>query len=572
MTNELNTTQPQQNSYNPLISNQVIKKTSVSQQQIYNDILEYLETNPQFADIKNNLAMSSLNMFLQTLAGVIAFNLYNQNLLRMEGYLGTAINPNSIYLLAHQLGYNINRYSCPQFQLQYNQIPTPQNNNYFQAQLGQVLGSYQDYDLVSLQTKTLRDTDTIEVGLGVWKTLTATFTETDGEFYSISLTPQTLTSIDNNNIYVIINNTLIKVSRDLETIFIDYNVIDFSTSTTNTELKFSKTNYSLNQQVTIAYLETDGLISSIDFSSMTLQPNFSFSDILSYGLNCDSIQKIKDITPFYYLTLRRGVTLEDITTIAKSSNLIKDAIALEVEGTAGKYTIPVKGNAQALVGSSVSVSLTPEQVVTTKVEQTSNLSVLSNLISSLNAIYGITATSDTDNLIIETSQDLNYQVSPVGSSNFFGETQTNTQGLPKPCCTLLLYYIHANQPQSNDILTLTDKEQLDYSLFLKQFIIAGVSLLMLPAQAQQLTISLTATAPQGLVSSIAQQIKDFILKTISLKIGYNFQYYSLLGLLVEEFAPLGVIIQPDFNQKQVSLQCNNYEYIVADIEVSVNEN
>lgn len=507
---------------------QIIKTDSVSQDQIIENIQEYIQTLPNYDDIKDTLDSSAIQTIIQLLAGTGTWSLFNYNRLRNETYLSQAIKDSSVFSIARQFGYNISRANAPTVTLKYTGSET------IVLEYGSVLGTAGDYEIIYFgDAKFIEYGDRVSGYVGVYKSenFTAQYDD-DGAIYK-DLAPEDLTSIDNELVSINTTSSKYEISKAVEDYCVYNEVVDYSIDNVSARLYIAdKTNsYGLynslteGASLTVHWVETDGYYDGLTTADVSpIDSNWTIVAIASQGSDSESADKVKTLAPFYYSTLRRAVTSRDYTYLAKAHSYIKDAYSVTESGVSGVWqltalTTPVESATYSItLNSNLTYSVIAESGETT-----------STLLEKFKEKIDLSgwASAEVDSSII-TITNLNARVDmdPVGSSNMFSTTTTLTEQETPPCCTQDIFYIKHNQTRDGGILALTESERLTYASYLQDYKMAGVTVVLAPATREQYQIDLTISVENpDLVTDDGVAINEYIKEQVAeiLETNYEFQ-------------------------------------------------
>lgn len=564
---------------------EIISKSSVSQEQILENIQEFIKTLPNYNDIKTTLDASTLQTIYQVLAGSGTWALFNYNMLRMETYMSTATKAESIYNLAKQWGYNINRASAPSVLMKYTGVKT------ITVRSGDQVGDMDGKKILFFgRTRIIEAGDTIQCYIGEFKTRSNIVQYSLDGTISEVLEPETLQSIDNNLIQVFTRSNQYELSKSIEDYIVFGKVADFSSSReattlflTDKEYNYGASDLAEGDTLTVNWLETDGYTPNITVSRIQgVTEDWIPLEVLTEGTQSESLDKIRKLTPYYYSTLRRAVTEEDLTYIAKSHGLIRDAFAITEKGTPGSWEIPVTGS--ILSNTRYTVSLNGNIHYTHPATEKDNLeSVLRSLCNKVILGQWANAEVKDGNILVITNKNAKVAMSPVGSSNLFGETVETVKQSTPPCCTISVYYIKHNQSRFGETLPLTDTEKLEYGRHLQLYKMAGTTIILSPAKMLTKQIKLNVVLENrdlkneqgvGIVDIIIERINSLLEVEYEMQLNKGFKYNEMLALIAKLTVNItGADIQPiksvSANQITFDIEASPDSYIVfADTEIN----
>ena len=127
----------------------MISNQSLSFEQIKSDLITYVQSKPDNQKWKDFTATGVGTTVVELLASIGAYNSFNSLVQRREGYLGAAMYPSSVEELAFNRGYM--QPPSKAGELEISILPYTS----FMVGVGEVIGSYGNYQLVSKETKNL---------------------------------------------------------------------------------------------------------------------------------------------------------------------------------------------------------------------------------------------------------------------------------------------------------------------------------------------------------------------------------------------------------------------------------
>lgn len=532
---------------------QIINNESISQEQILANIQEFVKTLPNYNDIKDNLDVSTLGVIYQLLAGTGTWALYNYNRLRTETYLTTAILEKSINNLSRQFGYNISRATAPRVQMIYSGAKTVVLSS------GTKIGTYKDYEVFYFGKSTFIEAgDKVTGVIGIHKTHSQIVQYPADGTISKDLLPEELTSIDNELISVFTRTKNYEVTKSVEDYIVFREIADFSISPTETKLYISDNqfNYGVSDlaegdTLNINWVETDGYIPNLALSDVKgIDDNWSPVQVLTNGTNSEDKDKIKAMVPFYYSTMRRAVTDRDYTYIAKAHSLIRDAYSTTERGIPGVWTLNVVGSVKPEQKYSVSLNGNISYSVTATLDDTIT-SVLNRLKQAIEAGRWASVMIQDHSMTIS-NVNARVDMSPVGSSNLFGEAVEVTKQEAPPCCTQSVFYVKHNQTRDGEISILTDDEKLAYAKHIQTYKMAGVTILLSPAKRATYQIKLKISiSNKELVAETGQPINEFVRDEVLKILEKNYEFQLNKAFNYAEFIAQVTKIQTTINNSSV---------------------
>lgn len=568
---------------------QIIKYSSISQEQVLNNILEFVQTLPNYNEIKDQLNSSTLMVIYQILAGAGVYNLYNYNMMRKETYLSTATKSSSIQHIAKQFGYNISRAYAPRIEMIYQAVPT------IVLQSGDVIGKFRDENITYFgDTRFIEKGDIVTAYLGDYQKLTGTVAGVADSELVVDVLPVAKKSVDNNLISFSSKNKKYEIFKDIEKYIVYRAVADFSIDNHSTKLyiKDDTFGYGIEDIVEgdnceVAWIETDGYnpnisISNINGASEAWLPY----KVTSYGADAEADSKIQKLTPFYYSTLRRAVTEQDYTYLCKANSLVKECYAQTELGTCGKWQIAVKVGTQIKVGETYQIQLKEDSVYRYQAKEGDDLDrVVKMIVQRLNEGGWASAVYANYSITI-TALSTREAMSPVGSSTIFSTPVEVVEHITPPCCTIDIFYIHANQTKEGAVQVFTEAEQLLYAQHIENFKMAGKTIVLAPANKvnKQLKLkikvkdrTLTDDAGVGVAEFILNEAKKILADNYEFKLNTAFSYAEFIASVTK------ITMTKDFNEYQPIISCEanqdifNLEakvdtyYVFDDLNISFGE-
>jgi len=302
---------------------------------IKDDLEEYINNNKETYKILDSYEGSAKTLIVNLFAGFASFLSYKYTVLRSESYLYSAKMKSSIYLLARHFGYRINRNVAPTIRFKYI------GNEPFAIQSGFVFAKYRyKGDVISVvyfgDAQLINYNDFIDGHIGIYNVISGDFTSYN--FNETVVIPTTKkrqdSTVDNGHIRIFINNVQSEISDNLEDFILREKIIDHTAINDSSELWICDKNNKYGCQISkydnyrIEYIESFGYIptlnADIEDNLLEIEKPFVFSSIQGYGLNQDTLSKIKEIATLYYTSLRRMVTFSDHEIITRSYPSILD--------------------------------------------------------------------------------------------------------------------------------------------------------------------------------------------------------------------------------------------------------
>jgi len=298
--------------------------------EIKENFLKYIKSLDNYKEIQAKMDNSTTDLIASLLAGYTSMTLFKNKMYREETYLQKARLETSVFESAYPLGYRFQRAKAPEFSFVY------LGNEDIVLDLGQVLGKVtigkKNYDIVYLdKPKKIKYNDIINLKVGIKQEVKVeTFFNKKN---NILLKPEVLRSVDNDNILAIIDDLeIVELSTMFEDYILNNKIINWSKTNKEAFIYINdlENNFGTDlKKVKFIYMETDGKLKSNDFK-IDMFFNFEFKEIYFYGLDEDTLEKIKIMAPFLKTTNGRAVTKEDYYYHILNSNIFDD-IYLEPE-------------------------------------------------------------------------------------------------------------------------------------------------------------------------------------------------------------------------------------------------
>jgi len=304
-----------------------------SQDVLKEEILETLRDVPELKNYFTENDTPILSLFASQLASILSKKAYYFNAIKNENFLQTAQQPDNKYYLAKSFGYRINRYGAPKIRMKYQDLNSGEKPKSLPLSFGDVVGSIGEFEIIYIGEDILAERgDILEFAIGKSKKYSNSFVFDDDEtLVTLNIFPESLKSVDNEEIKLFVNGELKKLSNDLENFIIKKAPVDFSDSNIATKLYIHEYSSLYGLKVTpedkyeVKWVETDGKIEQFDQSTIVLLEDrqFSFIEVMSLGHECDSLEKLSYLPIFYYKTMRRAVTDDDYKYILLQYPLLK---------------------------------------------------------------------------------------------------------------------------------------------------------------------------------------------------------------------------------------------------------
>ena len=529
------------------------------------DILKYIKSLDNFDDIQKELTHSTIDLLASLIAGYASYTNFKFSMNREETFLQTAKLPSSIFQIAFTLGYRIQRAKAPIIKLRYYGDDKILNT-------GDIIGKYEDYDLIYFDySKKIKTNDYIYVKLG--KYFEFDYDLLLQKFNVIELNPQFLRSIDNDDIFIEDNQNFYRPSIKFEDFIINNKIVNWSKTNTDSLIYINdKENNFGNLDVNklkIKYIETNGKIESFNFKKIKFfDKNFAYIDVYFYGINEDSLDKIKKIAPNLRNTKSRAVTLDDYYYYIINTNLFDD-IYVEPEQNIPanwklefnefddfdrqdtEYSLTIEGSYVSLIR--YSYETLNEFKVRFYNELLKNELVIPKLIKKEdNTSYDLFL----EQKFLEREISIKGKNIEIIKLNDFVRAQS---------CVLNVYYVKKGNDVIRQSLTTSELLYLDY--YIKNFSIVGIKIVYIPAVPKVANISLGIKIVDP---RFKDEVYNYVKKTIEkyqYKINSKFEINKIISELIKYKSYLnGVEIYPIQYIKNLSdddiINTSKYEYLV----------
>lgn len=566
----------------------IVDYTSIDQESILKNLETYKNSLPNAQEIKDNLDSSAISTILQLMSGTATWLLYYLNINRQESYLSTAKESESIYRIARMFGYNMSRAISPKIQLKYNDVPT------IVLKSGDILGTWNDKNLIYFgNSKVIEKGDLITVYIGTYKSKQGQIAQPiDSKVLLETLTAETQSYVDNSLIRFTIGNREYTITKDLEQYIIFNSLIDFTNSPEQTQIfiKDYELGYGLNSILdgtvyTIEWLENDGQETTLKEKDIQPISTFLVNDILSTGTDPESITNVKINSPFYYSTMRRAVTEKDYTYLCRNHSLVRDANCASDKGVSGIWNISLNSTS-VFAGNNYSVSINAYNTYSVKAtDNDTTESLLNRLASNMNAGGFVTAVVVGQTTLKITNLEAKMDLTIIGSSHFSPAIVITDNETPL-CCSLYIYYIRSGQTRDEDTVIFTDDEKLTYGLYIREFKMTGLTIILIPATQVKYDIGLKLELHdpniikdnQTIIEYINKQVREIIESNYEFKIAETFNYYELIAKVAQiEITYNNQLIKPiksiepnqpkDYPVKDIVLADSEY-LIVPNIDIT----
>lgn len=507
-----------------MAANDILTSLSLSPQEIELSINDYLDSLASSSLIQDNFPASTRTILVKLLSGYAANLLFNFHQLRGETYLSTAILPSSICAISSMLGYNINRSKAPKLSIRYLRDET------IHISRGDVLGFYGEYELVYFgEMKQIEKYDIITVYIGKYKEYTDYVTlSSDGSFI-LQISPDVYKSVEHDLFKFYLNSQEATISKEIEEYVIYNYVVDFSDSPDSLKLFISDTvrQYGLsvipNDNYTVKYLETDGMIEKLDLTKFDFEDNYEFVEYLSPGSSGDSLEKIRYLAPFYYSTLRRGVTEKDYKFLTEATPYINNAECITDNGTPGIYEISILN---ILADTTYTVRIREADYSFVSTASSTLDDILTGLYNKLKYnSYLVVEKVSTDKLRITTKNAKFPLNSLVSGELLMEEVQIN---VPPTCCNAYIYYIREgvyDQP-----IVLTPDEQSWMVTYYKKVKLVGLTISLIPGQVQYFDLNFRIGIKKAdYEPKVTSMIRNILKNMVELKLNQEVNYSQIIA-------------------------------------------
>jgi len=529
------------------------------------DILKYIKSLDNFNDIQKELSNSTIDLLASLIAGYASYTNFKFSMNREETFLQTAKLPTSVFQIAFTLGYRIQRAKAPIIKLRYYGEDKILNT-------GDIIGKYNNYDLIYFDyPKKIKTNDYIYVKIG--KYIEFDYDLLLQNFNVIELNPQYLRSIDNDDIFIEDEQNFYRPSIKFEDFILNNKIVNWSKTNTDALIYISDKennfgNININK-LKIKYIETDGKIETFDFKKIKFfDKNFAYIDVYFYGLNEDSLDKIKKIAPNLRNTKSRAVTLDDYYYYIMNTNLFDDIYVEPEQNIPANWKLEFKEfddfdkedteYSLTIEGSYVSlVRYSYETLNDFKVRFYNEL-----LKNELITPKLIKKEDNTGYDLFLEQKFLEREISIKGKNieiiklNDFVRAQS---------CILNVYYVKKGNEVIRKSLTTSELLYLDY--YIKNFSIVGIKIVYIPAVPKVANVSLgIKLVDPRFQDEVYNYVKETI-KKYQYKINKTFEINKIISELIKYKSYLnGVEIYPIQYIKNLSddeiINTSKYEYLV----------
>ena len=482
-----------------------------------NDIKNYIKSLDNYKEIVNELNPSTIDLLTSLIAGYAAYTNFKYTMNKEETFLNTAKLDTSVFQIALALGYRIQRAKAPIIELRY--IGSEDIIIHPGDSLGKYILDNKEYDVIYFDyPKKLKTNDYFNAYIGIFQSKNVNTLLND--FNILNIEPSFLRSIDNDNVLIETKNGLQKPSIKFEDFILNKKMVNWSKTNTVLSLYINDKNNNFGEDVenlTLYYLETDGIMNEIKETQFKLNNNFIFSEVMFNGLNEDNIDKIKKMAPNLRNTKGRAVTLDDYYYYIMNTNLFEDIYVEPEQNTPANWKLEFiefddfqKENMEYslnIEGSYISLLRYSYESLNDFKIRFYNLLQKNKLISPR-----LVKSEDNENYEIFLEQKFlereititGKNINPVKLNDF-----VRAQG-----CILNVYYVK----KGNQVLreTLKTSELIFLDNYIKNFSIVGIKLVYIPAVPKVASLTLEVKLVDD---RFEKEVYDYIKKIIN-----NYQY------------------------------------------------
>lgn len=509
----------------------IIDNKSTSFKDIEDNIHDYLSSLENWEDIQDALPGSNLTIITNMLAGYASYLSYKNKMMREETYLTTAKLSTSVYNIAKVFGYTINRHSAPSMDIRYDGFDT------LTIKSGDVFGKYNDYEVIYFGVNDIiehGEVINVQVGKYVARTETA---ELINNICELELLPDFLVSIDNQNMHIKVNDIEKDISKLIEDYIVYNKIVEYSHDIFSTKLMIADntnkygTPISKNDTIDIEYIETDGYDELLTVRNVVIIENWTPIEITHQGSQGDSLEKIKNLAPLYYSTMRRMVTEEDHRYIIEAHPYIKSAFAEREKGIS--YETIITMDPSGLNDDGVySFNLGSFYYNYTSISGGADTlaDVIENLYTKVKRNNTLTISFNDTQLIIKSNDARNDNIPKFiyeSQTQSFAKNEFQVENIKPQCCTVNVWYI--KHDTVTDPITLTYHEQDLLSDYLADFKLVGMRILMAPASVIYKDINIKIKLSENIFYDEVKTKFLQILNNYELKLNTKFSYGDLLA-------------------------------------------
>lgn len=563
-----------------LKGNTIISNDSISREQILENLHEYIKTLPNYADIKDTLNTSTMEVIYQLLAGFGTWEVFRLNMARRESMLSTAQKANSVYTLARSFGYNIRRAIAPEIKVRYLGDKT------IPIKSGMVLGTAREIPLTYFgKSRLIEKGDELTIYAGHYVSLDGVvgFTPNDKSHVK-QIATEKLKYIDDNLINIYTRKGSYEITKSVEDYVVFNSIADFSISPSATkiyirdeEFGYGNADFIDGTRYTLEYIETDGFMDSLTLPEVELQSqDWLPIEILTYGTLPEPLDKIRELAPLLYSTMRRAITEKDYDYLSKAHSLVLDTKTVTELGTPGEWEIQLKSTTITADPYTINIS-NDIQYSTIGKQGEPATDTLQRLASQVNAQGWATAEVQAPDKLYLVNRDNKVKLTILGNSKF-NPAVTIVQPVPPPCCTISIYYIKFGQTRTGPVLVLTDAERKTYAQHLQKVKMAGLSIILTPASRKSIdldiTIKLQDPTMQVGTTPIAEyleaEVRAILERDYEFKLNTDFMAHELLAsitkiqIVKEDFTTLQPITACYYNSTTNDIPADSTTYLVVD--------
>ena len=435
---------------------------------LFTDILKKKGAYDEFALSFDTSDQSLMKELTKSFSVVLTHLLENK---RDSMWLHLVQTIEQAYDIVRFYDYSIARYKSPTLQVRYKGSET------IVLHRGDIVGTYKDYDIICTEKiMYLEYNDLKTFSIGKMFTLEKEVLADSVGDTILNLVPSTLTSIDNKNLWVRgAGGEDVPITKFMTKYIEETAVRDLSLDNKSTSLYLRNDDKgfgvpdvfdSVTNKCHVTYMETDGILSSLvpfDIEEKDIDWSDSFSGKVTYtslsylGFNGDTLSSLKAHAPLVSTTGGFAHSLLDYQYLSKNIPELYDTEAYKDLGLSPKkhYSIPDLG---------VETSITIENVLFTI--QPDGLIVFKETVEKTFPAYRVTLES-LSTFALHTDSYLVY----VKDSALQGiDYVSESDGVKKPCCTVMVPYIKQNYYLGLDTNTqLTVDEKVSVTLETETF-------------------------------------------------------------------------------------------------------
>jgi hypothetical protein len=517
---------------------------------IRDDIDKYLKSLSTYSEITSVLNSSNLELLKNIVAGYATYVSYKTRMNRQESYIDTAQLESSLFFLFKMYGYNVKRYTSPKIRLKYNDVSTIPLN------YGDILGHYNDYDIIyNGDFRKIEKGDYIYACIAKIKEEKLDFNNDELVY---NLKPEELKSIE--EVRVIINDKLIKPSRDPEDFIIYNKPVEFSSSFYDCELfvRDRKSGYGIKEEISsleVLKMETNGE-ENIDILNINVD-KFLVMNIEHNGSFGEDLEKAKKIVPLYYQTMRRAVTIRDYLYILKSFYLFKDVFVKKDEGVPLTYNVTLSDN---FTGKDLKLNVYGNIYSFNFPAGTTKDDAYDQIITVIkdSSMVDVSKNKSSKGGILMAEYDARLRDFSVTSGNEEFNIVIEKDRVEPLCCTMLCYYIL--EKTKDDYILLSQEERKEVSSYIDRYKTGSV--IFIPAKKKSFNIDLIIDSNNFDVAK--KKIED-LLKEYELQLQINFYYGDFLAK-VGEIEEVKYVIP---NQEPFDIELDGTFYIKFETNIKI---